>query len=132
MAGTPGCLRPARIVELNLAREPLTPIRLHVFEKALTPLERHSPTIAAAPMMAITGVALNMNRPADQAMYDAKRIHIDKTMCVCFRVRNPRHREMKPMPNANMNTSGPKFANNCPRLGACASAIVPNTLFLEK
>ena len=100
------------MVELNLAFEPLTPKRLHVFENALIPLERQSPTMAAEPMMAITGVALNMKRPADQAMYDAKRIHIDKTMWVCFRVRNPRHKEMKPIPNANKNTRGPKFANN--------------------
>ncbi len=87
-------------------------MRLHVLEYSLTPLNRQSPTIAAEPMMAITGVALNMNRPADQAMYEANRIHTDKIMCVCLRVLKPRHSAMSPMPSASMNTNGPKFANS--------------------
>ena len=67
--------------------------------------------------MAIIGVALNMNRPADQAMYDANRIHTAKTKdagpinrdgFLGSRFLNPRHKDAKPIPNENKNTSGPK------------------------
>ena len=98
----------------------------------LAPLALHNVTIPHAPMTAIAGAALNKNLPADHAMYEATITHIPRTNFVWLFLTIPSHNAMIPITIARTNTIGPKEANNCPRLGALASAIVPKILFFVK
>ena len=73
-----------------------------------------------------------MKRPADQAMYIAIRTHNPRRIWLCFSLRAPRHNNITATIIAINETIGPYDAKRTPLLGACASPIVPNILFLEK
>ena len=127
-----GFFHTAFLALLILSPGVLIPILLHERAMLPAPLAFHSVVIPHAPITAIAGAALNRNLPADHAMYAAMITHIPSTSLVWLFLTIPSQRARIPITIANTNTIGPNDANNCPREGALASAIVPKILFLEK
>ena len=130
--GTPTLLLVAGQRELNLARGVPMPEFLHSLEKFAKLADFQSIANPIPPKIAITGVALMMNLPADHAIYvEIIPQEPSKVNDILF-VLAPLQRKTKAQPNAINATIGPYDANKTPLLGACASPIVPKILFLSK
>ena len=92
----------------------------------------HSIEIPMPPAMAITGVALMMNRPAVQAMYVAMLAHSPSRVRLDLFLLIPLHSNTNAQPIAIREIIGPYDAKRTPLSGACASPIVLKILFFEK
>ena len=132
IAGMPGLLLLAGQIERNRVRGVPIPERRHSLAKPTKLARCHIDEIPIPPTTAIAGVALKMKRPAEKAMYAAMNTQRPRSISPCFSFLAPFHIMIKATPIEIRNTIGPYEAKRTPRLGACASPIVPKILFLEK
>ena len=95
-AGTPGLDLLAEKVLLNRALGDPTPLFFQCLRHSLGFAATHIEVNPTAPTTAMGGPALNMNRPADQDMYDAITIHAPSKNEALFSFLPPLHMRMSP------------------------------------
>ena len=117
-AGIIGFFALAVLAERKRALGVPIPARRHSLMKPEKSAIFQSAAIPMAPTTAIAGVALRINLPAVQAMYEAIITHRPARERPCFSSRAPRHSKMNAQPRAIRVTIGPKEANSTPLLGA--------------